>query len=216
MPTSIHIDNIGPSDPVRILDETGIWVAIDEKTYTSWQRGGGVGNSFYLVEPNGEGDGEGRTDWYKFYVLGEDFALENIMMEEWSYCPIRIGVDEGEGTTPFQFDVNIVDPILECAIGGERIIVDNEKEIGLRSSRSTKEESLIRISPNPVSEILSIKLSEDIIEMEVVDSYGRKLYSDDINEENLELDVSAYNSGTYYIVGRTLEGELEIVNFVKH
>ena len=60
------------------------------------------------------------------------------------------------------------------------------------------------IHPNPVTGILQIKLSNevsDLLKIKIVDIKGNTMFADQVipNSEQIQLDVSDYPSGIYFI-----------------
>jgi len=62
----------------------------------------------------------------------------------------------------------------------------------------TAEEKLV-VSPNPVSNQLNFQFSEPAFHIEVMSLLGEKLYASDLFGNQVQIDVSAYLSGTYLI-----------------
>ncbi|TVZ13862.1 MopE-related protein [Maribacter sp. MAR_2009_72] len=65
------------------------------------------------------------------------------------------------------------------------------------------------ISPNPVSDLLTVNFNDDIKvdSIEIYDTLGRLLKAINVlDNESVKIDVSQYNSGTYYIIANSLSG----------
>ena len=53
--------------------------------------------------------------------------------------------------------------------------------------------------PNPVSSILNISYSQDLISVKVFNVIGQEIDSSNIHAKATQIDLSAYSSGTYFI-----------------
>lgn len=83
---------------------------------------------------------------------------------------------------------------------------------------ATADKAILKVYPNPVSEILTIDLSDQIIDensmLEVVDVSGRKLQQLTISSSVSHLPVSTYQSGIYFISLKTHDAIIK-AKFIK-
>lgn len=95
-----------------------------------------------------------------------------------------------------------------CTSNDAGIYKDSSASIKKSSAESkivkTKMDCKIRITPNPNTGKFTLKLdpaSIDLYELYLIDKYGRVLYSlKSINNPNIEIDISKYSSGVYFLM----------------
>lgn len=68
--------------------------------------------------------------------------------------------------------------------------------------------------PNPVEEILLISNAENIDEIEIYDVTGRKLFSQKYKDNNLEIDMSIFSTGSYLLKAK-IENSEKIFRIIK-
>lgn len=118
---------------------------------------------------------------------------------------------------PFESIVNIVEIPLGLVVGGSRQNEEGEYEAnlflldksGLITTSTTQHvinNSLIKIFPNPVSDILQIELSEYPVKgnLEIFHIDGKLVFSSGM-EENLQVDVSNWPNAVYIVKVTTPE-----------
>ncbi|MBN2745894.1 MAG: T9SS type A sorting domain-containing protein [Bacteroidales bacterium] len=82
----------------------------------------------------------------------------------------------------------------------------------------TKPESLVRVFPNPTTDLLNISLTtqnETIELIQLFDMQGRVVFSQDMNEIATQIDVGHLPSGIYLLEGLTAKGQRFVGKFVK-
>jgi len=70
------------------------------------------------------------------------------------------------------------------------------------------------IFPNPANDLLNVKLSQEFESVEITNMLGQLLYSNKVTDSFLQIDISSYTSGVYFI---RLKGEngLATKKFIK-
>lgn len=92
----------------------------------------------------------------------------------------------------------------KCATPGKTNAFCDEREVDMSECTVVEDELLseqgIQIYPNPTSSILNIKSrGEEILSVHIYDGMGRLLRSYDNKANKVELDMSIYATGTYYL-----------------
>ena len=77
-------------------------------------------------------------------------------------------------------------------------IVINGPPCGTLSSADFQEET-IEYFPNPISDVLNLKFSQVIKNIQIVNILGQEVFSSDYNEKDLQINLSHLNSGTYIV-----------------
>ncbi|MCD6113434.1 MAG: T9SS type A sorting domain-containing protein, partial [Bacteroidales bacterium] len=72
-----------------------------------------------------------------------------------------------------------------------------------------KEDAMVSIYPNPATDVLNIKLSNDIKEIKVYNYVGQVVYGRNVESSDsvIKLNTSNYNTGTYLIQFTTEDGK---------
>ncbi|MBK8600511.1 MAG: Ig-like domain-containing protein [Flavobacterium sp.] len=77
-------------------------------------------------------------------------------------------------------------------------IVINGPPCGTLSSVDFQEET-IEYFPNPISDVLNLKFSQVIKNIQIVNVLGQEVFSSDYNDKDLQINLSHLNSGTYIV-----------------
>lgn len=69
--------------------------------------------------------------------------------------------------------------------------------------------------PNPVEEVLYIKTSQKAVNLEVISFVGKPILKSNINNDQVQLDVSSLKKGMYFIVVSYEDGAKQMNKFIK-
>ncbi len=58
---------------------------------------------------------------------------------------------------------------------------------------------VVKVFPNPASDILNITSPEEISEIEIVNVMGQVVYRTEVNADNAVCDVNGLNAGVYFV-----------------
>jgi hypothetical protein len=105
----------------------------------------------------------------------------------------------GEGKD-FDPDFNCIDFYLPLSIG---------------TSIETVPAGSFVLFPNPVSEILHIKTDKQAEYVEIYSSVGQRIFVSDLSESQIQLDVSSWQMGIYFISVRFTDGTIKQNKFIK-
>jgi hypothetical protein len=74
-----------------------------------------------------------------------------------------------------------------------------------------------KIKPNPSSDQVNIMVPDDFLngKLNIFDSNGRLVFTKNIEETKIEVNVRSHNKGTYFFQFISLKGKTEIINFQK-
>lgn len=87
--------------------------------------------------------------------------------------------------------------------------------LGIDNLNSTNSNDLVYLYPNPISDILNIKLNtEESIEYSIFNSMGQLIESGK-STDNFSINTNAYNPSTYYIQLISNTGVQQIIPFIK-
>ncbi len=141
------------------------------------------------------------NDWTKFYMNGE-------LLLEWPWTYTSFGTS---GTN-----------VLDCANfyawsdnGPPAMYMD---DIIYRTADPISVERLdrganIQLYPNPASDMLKITADENIKHLSLMNSSGQVIYNTSIDGDHLELDISNYATGVYFVRLIT-EGQISIKKLI--
>lgn len=76
------------------------------------------------------------------------------------------------------------------------------KQNDYTSLSERKEEINFSIYPNPVNSVATIRLDKfagETVTIKVIDAFGKLVFENNTNEKTFQFDVSAYNSGIYFV-----------------
>ncbi len=73
----------------------------------------------------------------------------------------------------------------------------------------------ISIYPNPANNVLNISMNQGINSIVIVDMIGKVVYSTEVNSETITVDVSTFNTGTYFITFINVDGFSSTQKFMK-
>ncbi len=85
----------------------------------------------------------------------------------------------------------------------DQFYVLHVNELGMPSSLESFVDAQIRIFPNPVSDILTIRSDQTLNRVSIFDSQGRILSVQTCSEKNIQMTVSELSAGTYMITAET-------------
>lgn len=89
-----------------------------------------------------------------------------------------------------------------------------EVTVDVYLSNDSFEMNELKYYPNPVSDILSIDYSENIIQIEVFDLLGKRVKQQSTNDKNVSINLSDLASGTYMILLNT-ETKAQFIKVIK-
>ena len=98
--------------------------------------------------------------------------------------------------------------------------VDTESDPSEEACAKTLGESLaentsyLNIFPNPATDNLSIEANEEITEVNIYNIIGVSVYNEQCTNNNLNVNISEFNSGVYFIKVKTGNGET-VKRFIK-
>ena len=72
------------------------------------------------------------------------------------------------------------------------------------------------IYPNPANSILQIKSDDNIDQVEIFNSIGKQVISEEANSSNLTLDVSELPTGQYIIRFKTNKSVVNLKQIIGH
>jgi GH35 family endo-1,4-beta-xylanase len=82
------------------------------------------------------------------------------------------------------------------------------------SSQDLAENSLFKVYPNPATSNINIETASAPFTVNVYNSMGRLIYSENSNEETIHLDVSSFNRGMYFIKVNNANNEMNVQKFL--
>ncbi|MBN1599254.1 MAG: M4 family metallopeptidase [Bacteroidales bacterium] len=143
------------------------------------------GTGYYFYSDVQGGNGNYSYEWsVNFTVVSYSQNLYYYFPGDYfGYCYIRLEVTDGEQT-----ENAYLYPYVNC-----------------NSKSSSSGELSLSIYPNPASDILTLQINEEysIIKNEsivtIYDKYGKKLYSINTKDTELQINISTYFPGNYYI-----------------
>ena len=93
---------------------------------------------------------------------------------------------------------------------------DHSKEACATTSGESLAEntSLFNIFPNPATDNLSIEANEEITEVNIYNIIGVNVYNEQCTNNNLNVNISDFNSGVYFVKVKTGNGET-VKRFIK-
>lgn len=176
---------------------------------------------------------DGQPYYFAIRYVSEDALMlliddievtgEQLLPDEWIYS-LKLFLDEGE--VQYKYFVVKEEPTWEFGEweGGEnrRIIVLNDRTlndvwgvpVGIENLSYTNGE-IVKVFPNPSSDILYIEHSQRIKEVRVFDITGRMVFNAPVNNvNNTELNVSHFSNGMYILVAVGEDGVIS-KKFVK-
>ena len=86
--------------------------------------------------------------------------------------------------------------------------------------KSTVGDSLLLVYPNPVSSVLTLRINKEMANVDdeylvnIYDRYGKKMYSNLTKEIELQIDVSPFISGNYFVT-LSKDGKQTTIMFIK-
>jgi hypothetical protein len=102
------------------------------------------------------------------------------------------------GATTSTFEYSFIGTIPCTDDTSVATIVINGPPCGTLSSVDFQEET-IEYFPNPISDVLNLKFSQAIKNIQIVNVLGQEVFSSDYNEKDLQINLSHLNSGTYIV-----------------
>ncbi len=88
--------------------------------------------------------------------------------------------------------------------------VDTNLKINTISSNSS-----INIYPNPANKIITVTSTNKINNVAIINMLGQTLYNREYNNDKIEVDISKYASGVYYLQITDISGSKEVKKIVK-
>ena len=69
-------------------------------------------------------------------------------------------------------------------------------------------ESQFIFYPNPINDVLNLSCSQDMNTLKVINIIGQELFNKEVNSNKVQIDLSNFSSGTYFIhvtTGKTIK-----------
>jgi hypothetical protein len=133
---------------------------------------------------------------YIWYKDGEEFSTQStILVEEEGVYTLEGFINNCSNISePFEIDFE----------GGVLSITDFENETG------------ISLFPNPIKNILNIdKGINKEINIQIMDVNGRQLFSSNLEKQQTEIDMAAYQQGVYFVILRNQQQQVVIKKIIK-
>jgi Secretion system C-terminal sorting domain/PKD domain len=197
-PTLITFNSTLPADEASIIKDVVKLVVYDN--LTEWYVGIYIPVADFTHSNNGNGEYTFiNTSTYSTNYLW-DFGDENSSTEE---NPIHTYTEEGEYT------VTLTSNYLceNSSIKSETINVI----LGIDDFSIKK---IVEIYPNPVKDIMNIETTSVISSIEVLNILGQVLYSEKTNTNKIQIDISAFSAGNYF-VRVTVDNNTNVLQVIK-
>ncbi len=102
----------------------------------------------------------------------------------------------GATTSTFTYTVNAVAPcVSESSVA---TVIVNGPPCGSLSAANF-DSDLFEYYPNPITDVLNLKFTKAIKNVQIVNVLGQEVFSSDFNEKDLQINLSHLNSGTYIV-----------------
>lgn len=139
----------------------------------------------------------GRLKWQRLYQYSINDTITDYRMP----MSLNLTSDGGWLVPYFGFNLYKNNPLFFVkydSLGCDSTEIYCKTDVGLKEQLFTN--SLIEVYPNPAENFLNIKCNEILKgQLIVYDIYGRKMDKLELKSEGIELDVSNYNSGIYFL-----------------
>lgn len=139
----------------------------------------------------------GRLKWQRLYQYSINDTITDYRMP----MSLNLTSDGGWLVPYFGFNLYKNNPLFFVkydSLGCDSTEIYCKTDVGLKEQLFTN--SLIEVYPNPAENFLNIKCNEIWKgQLIVYDIYGRKMDKLELKSEGIELDVSNYNSGIYFL-----------------
>jgi hypothetical protein len=139
-------------------------------------------------------------------ILYGEATYDNTMANPFQPSSPPIDVARGEGTLDEMMLIYF--GVLLNAPGDENMVIDTSTikltyagcTFGTDIQAIDNENILFDFYPNPASSSITIEMKSSINKIAIYNVYGEKIIEKNLDEENsLQIDVSAYPSGQYFI-----------------
>ena len=142
-----------------------------------------------------------------YYTLGsEDGTFATAFFDSWN------DVEWTFTTTSENFEVRLA---MWKMSGTPPYIVDNVEIFPTPQANVNKfKDTQFTFSPNPANNVLNLKASKAISEIDIFNVMGQQVSSKSINALNSTLDISALNKGIY-VMNATIDGNIGTYRFIK-
>ncbi|MES2865066.1 MAG: T9SS type A sorting domain-containing protein [Bacteroidota bacterium] len=133
----------------------------------------------------------------------------------WTFTANNIsGASNGSGTTISQ-QLSLIDPNLDGYVDYNITPVNNSADGSSFAARVSIQSLLdsetfiinsVKLSPNPVTDILNIENDYQINSIKIYNQLGQMVFGKEINNNTTQLDLSVINSGIYNVLIETEKG----------
>jgi len=193
----IELDRNGviPAEQVHLFGD--IEIELSEELMNAWIDGGMKGENIQFLPPN------------RIVIESPTTKLMNVKLLPTKKYPIRVSFDQKR---EFNEDINFAIRLVNeggCEVGGEgyRIFTNDEERLEKRSDLTIENKiasSDLIVSPNPVSDILTISINgktDQIDRFEIYNVSGQRMNTNIISSSDnfIESDMSFLIEGLYYI-----------------
>lgn len=181
-------------------------------------------NSYSIATVNIDVVPVGIANTYNQTISNGNFS--NIMLSSsnvpgsnfiWTFTTNNIsGASNGSGNTISQ-QLSLIDPNLDGYVDYTITPVNNSANgnsftarVGIQSllGSETFTTNTIKLSPNPVTDILNIENEYQINSIKVYNQLGQMVFGKEINNNSTQLDLSVINSGIYNVLIETEKGTI--------
>ena len=207
----------GPNSANAIFDYGNVEIELSDELLEAWRKGGQIGKGLRFQAPN------------KIVITDAYASMNNILIELIKKYPINVSFKQKRALDfPIEFHINL-ETESGCNVGGEKYILrpsrkvvkggkgdetDKETDGGDLEGRSSTNKSTIY--PNPAINVLTINHDTEIKSFEIIDAQGQIIRNVDYKyDNNIKIDLTAFETGVYYINLLLVDGSSEVHKFVK-